>query len=459
MSITTRSPRKINFASHTTDETVGPGSYETNTDSINLKTDNGIPFLSTTAREHPVADWRPGPGQYNPEIPQLEIHGGGSTMRSVTGRKFFDIYDVPAPCEYSQISDWSEEKSKGMRRMRCPMSSRTPRQIFTDKAQGEQSPADYDLHPPIEATASEFGKDTRFKSLANSVPGPGAYFSQSKQNKMLPNSVFVSASAREVFPKSEQADQVGLGHNTWSTPKGFAPFSTKQKKKSMWILNRNPSPDTYKITRLGEEMRTKQPSFGSTAHRDIYTITNNPSPAEYDIKGKIKPVKEKEDSPFLQRSPRFPYHEPDYNVPPGAYELGVGDQINRMKLLDQQSPSFKCSIDRNPYKVKTGVPGPADYTPAKSLVLTDHKLKRCMDSINRSPEGTFIGQKLLTTPSPDSYSPTQVEKKPGQMNGYMPHSPRMKFTRDTCAPSPDTYNLRTELVKPSLNVTYSTSSK
>ena len=79
-----------------------------------------------------------------------------------------------------------------------------------------------------------------------------------------------------------------------------------------------------------------------------------------------------------------------------------------------------------------------------------------MDGSERYKEGTFIGQPINDAPGPATYNPERKpSKRIGDPGGYWPHSERGSWVRNTCAPSMEKYNVAGDMLKPSLNVTYS----
>lgn len=451
MSITTRSPRNMDLSSKATAPHVGPGSYESH-GSIMVKGETPFPFNVTAARDWAVPPDFPGPADYHPDIPRLSIHGGTATMNSVTPRQSFEIHHGPSPANYQHLSDWQKSLEKGRRRTREPFSSRSPRTVDV-KSPFNSTPADYDLHPTYEK-GREITRSKRFYSSDNGVPGPGQYNTgrAPRRRNGLPSHEFLSTSNREIFQKPDTlVDTPGLGFESWKEPKGFAPFGSKSRHKNFWGIRKTPGPGQYNVQSARQIRRNSAP-FGNRGPREWVSPNDNPGPADYKLPSKKK-RKDDPDKPFLQRAPRFEkfvVHNPNA---PGQYEIDTSDVVKRTRTLEVPSPPFKSSCDRNPYPVKE-TPGPGIYSPEKGEKLGDtHKLRRCMDGTERAKEGTFIGQPLPKTPGPGRYKPEL--HSPREPDCYIRVGQRSSIVRNTCAPSPERYNTATDMIKPSLNVTYS----
>ncbi|OHS96193.1 hypothetical protein TRFO_10124 [Tritrichomonas foetus] len=461
MSITTRSKRNLDLASKSTAPTVGPGSYETNDNGIVMKDDSPYPFLTTAARFKDNPNGNPGPADYHPEIPQLNIKCMGvKSMRSVTPRKSWDIIDSPDPCLYQQINDWDQHGLvNGQRRPRMPFSSRSPRDFGVfGRPDHENSPGDYNLRPGYEKGV-QIPKSSRPIFKPNGNPGPGAYEvsrGRAPRNK-LPSHQFLTSGERNIFPVSDSiADRPGLGHDDWALPKGFAPFGSKARKQNFWAdKKKTPGPGAYRP----EKDRSFSPNsapFGVRGPRNWQEPNDNPGPGSYKLDGKRK-FKDNPDLPFNQRSARKPFWGGGNPVGPGAYDVDRQDQVKALRKLESPSPSFLTGGDRNPFKGDPTVPGPGKYSPEKGHSQSEqHKLRRCIDGSERYKEGTFIGQPINDAPGPATYNPErEPTKRPGDPGGYWPHSKRGSWIRNTCAPSMEKYNVAGDLLKPSLNVTYS----
>jgi hypothetical protein len=85
-------------------------------------------------------------------------------------------------------------------------------------------------------------------------------------------------------------------------------------------------------------------------------------------------------------------------------------------------------------------------------------LQPCIDGSERIKEGTFIGFRINDAPGVGTYDPDKrAPRRKGDAGGYWPYGQRTAFGKDTGAPSPDKYANPPDMLKPSLNVTYSTS--
>ena len=452
MSITSRAPRKVNWASNATDPTVGPGSYET-TEGIIAAADSPFPFLTTAARFKDNPNGNPGPADYHPEIPRLDIRGGGCMMRSGSPRKGFDTIDSPAPCTYQRLQSWDKDAAG----RRGNMSSRSPRPFLDIKTTYTATCADFDLRPGYDrgAQIAKSGRGALYRIDNN--PGPGAYNvappkTRNPRSKGLPSHEFLSSAERHVFCDRPLVDYDGRSQEQWAKPKGFAPFGVKAKRKAIWNTNKVPGPGQYDVESPRKFRRSSAP-FGVRGPRDWEKPNDNPGPGAYKTGGKRK-FKDDSARPFGQRAPRFTNFYSDNPNGPGQYDVDTSEQLKRMRAAESESPAFKYSDDRNPFKGDPTVPGPGMYSPEIGEAMGQtHKLRRCIDGTERIKPGTFIGHRINDAPGPGAYDYEKI--KPRISGGYVPHTKRTEWCRNTCAPSPEKYHTEGSLMKPSLNVTYS----
>jgi hypothetical protein len=180
----------------------------------------------------------------------------------------------------------------------------------------------------------------------------------------------------------------------------------------------------------------------------VFKPNDNPSPAHYDVDVPPKWA-DLTDKPFLQRAPRFDrVRQNNEWTAPGQYEIDTGTELDRAKLAEVPSRVFKTSTDRTPFPVHSISPGPARYSPNLSQ---DYKLKKCMDGIERSPPGTFVGQKLVDTPGPGNYSPERCDRKLGGSGGYIGVGKRYAFDGRKDTVSPAKYDVSRSFINPSMN--------
>lgn len=459
MSITSRSKRNLDLASHSTSPTVGPGSYETNDNGIIQKDDSPYPFLTTAARFKDNPNGNPGPADYDPSIPQINVKCmGSSTMRSVSPRKSFDTIESPDPCQYQHIENWKRNQAKVQKSTRMPFSSRSPRD-FGEKPDHETGPGDFNLRPTYEK-GIEIPKSARTIYKPNGNPGPGSYevSKSNRSKKQLPSHQFLASSDRNIFPVSDSvADHAGLGHEDWKLPQGFAPFGSKARKQNFWASKKTPGPGQYNVSSSRDASPSSAP-FGVRGPRGWIDGNENPGPGSYKTESKRK-FRNNPDTPFNQRSVREPFwgNNGNKNIGPGSYDVDTQETLKSLKKLESPTPSFLTKGDRNPFKGDPNSPGPGRYSPERGEIVSEqHKLRRCIDGSQRYKPGTFIGQPISEAPGPATYSPErEPTKRPGDPGGYWPHSKRGSFVRNTCAPSMESYNVAGDLLKPSLNVTYS----
>jgi hypothetical protein len=455
MSITVRSPRVINFAVNATDPMVGPGSYDI-LPAIVPQTDSPIPFQATAARFREEVNPNPGPADYNPKTPSLSVHGSGTGMRSITPRQSWQIIESPDPCNYQHIKNWERSKNGGQLRPREPMSSRSPRAL-EPRAFSKATCADYNLRPDYEkgTTIGQGSRGPLFKVTDNPGPADYQFELRAPRWKRLPTHEFLANGDRELWPNAKSlAESCGLSHDGWGLPKGFAPFGSKAKHKSIWGIKKTPGPGQYKID-SGKRAKKSSAPFGARGSREWISSNDNPGPGAYRPDSSRRVISD-ETKPFGGRAPRFEQYGLDNPLGPGQYEAGVGEVVAHLKLKDLPSPQFKHSSERSPFQWGPSTPGPGKYSPEiGARQAASHKLKTCIDGTTREKPGTFVGQYLNDGPGPATYSPEGgLTRKPGDPGGYWPHSPRSTFVRNTCAPSPERYSVTPDMVKPSYNVTY-----
>jgi hypothetical protein len=155
-------------------------------------------------------------------------------------------------------------------------------------------------------------------------------------------------------------------------------------------------------------------------------------------------------APFLQRSSRFgSVRQNNPFTSPGQYDTGVRESAQRARLCEIGSPVFKMSHERQIASRFEDNPGPGVYSPDRAVALGDaHRLKRCIDGIERSPPGTFAGAPIEATPGPGAYN---EEEPPPVTGGYIRHTERKLFATPANAPPPGSYELAGSMVKPSFN--------
>jgi hypothetical protein len=216
------------------------------------------------------------------------------------------------------------------------------------------------------------------------------------------------------------------------------------KRRRLFTIEKLPGPSDYDVEG-GRNLPPIQAPFGTRGPRSVYVTNSNPSPVDYQVEVGSRP-RDLGIAPFLSRGPRFErVRQNNPHTSPGQYELGITDEARRARLWDIASPVFKMANDRNPFPVRENAPGPGEYSPDRTV---DYQLKRCMDGIERSKPGTFIGQEIKKTPGPGAYE-VDGEKVVG--GGYIRQGERRLFDLAEKAPPPGTYEVAGSFVKPSFN--------
>jgi hypothetical protein len=336
------------------------------------------------------------------------------------------------------------------------MSSRSPRS-FEPGPFSTATPADYNLRPRY-AHGVRLGQSARggFYDRRDG-PGPADYdvSKRAPRRKGLPTREFLSSGPREIFaPTGSGVDTCGLGQDEWALPKGFAPFGSKARNRHFWQSKRTPGPGQYDVETLRTHRRSSAP-FGVRGPRAWGEGNPNPGPGAYRPEGE-RQFDDDESRPFGQRAPRFEKVYRDNPNAPGQYETNIRDVVHRLRAVQQPSSPFSYSGDRNPFPADPTIPGPGRYSPELGTTKSDsRKLKPCIDGSERAKPGTFIGNRISDAPGPGAYAPENTPPAMREVGGYIRRGPRSSFVRNTCAPSPERYDVEPGMLKPSLNVTYS----
>lgn len=455
-SITTRSERVLKLSDVDTSFNVGPGQYDLPGSIVRAK-QSPFPFNQTSPRSVDIVNDIPGPGQYHPEIPKIEIVISAG-MKSKSPRKSWDIIDSPSPVDHNFIEDWGKQVQY---RPHEPLDSRSPRFTFQGDKKNTTSPADRDIRFPMNRSTAWARSGRRPLYNPDKNPGPGRYDPDSSRSTPRGQSpAFLNNKSREIFHVPDWVSkEAGLGHQDWKLPsKSIAPFGSNARKANFWKSNKNPGPGAYehdfprKSSRKGSVGNI---AFGTRAERDAAFIGQNPDipgPGAYKITRK-RNIRNNPNAPFSQKSERFVDLKRPYDAEVGKYDLNAYDKIQMSQKQSSQSPQFKISFDRNPFHAANNNVGPGHYSP---VFNKSHRLSCRIDDSHRFKEGTFIGFPIPKTPSPGDYE-QDVKPLPGRsdLRIRIRHSKRQALGGPTDVPSPDTYHTDYSLFKPSYNVTYS----
>jgi hypothetical protein len=338
------------------------------------------------------------------------------------------------------------------------MSSRVPRSVDL-KPGSNATPADYDLRPEYSKGRNipQTSRDALYKPVK--TPGPADYdvTRRAPRRKRQSTHEFLPGQPRDIFADSRShVDSCGLGHGDWEIAGASAPFGSRAKHGDLWGTRMTPGPGQYEVARTPRQRNSSAP-FGARWPR-LWAVGNDvPGPGSYKTGGGRRHVESDESVPFGQRSPRFDREYREHENGPGQYECDTADVVSRMRTVEQPSPPFLFSGDRNPYPTDPTVPGPARYSPEVGIrKAQSRKLRRCIDGTERAKPGTFVGNPISDAPGPGEYSPERMSAiRPNGIRGYCPHSKRPPIERNTCAPSPENYSTGADMLKPSLNVTFS----
>lgn len=450
-SITTRSDRFFDFAKSGTSEYIGPGSYDM-PDLIKTPYESPYPFNSTAARFRGPPESTPGPSDYNPQLPRLSIHGGGAMMRSGSPRKSFDIHDGPSSADYGSHWDWRKNRPGISPSKRQQMDSKSPRAFNLAAPQYHvSSSADFDTRKPYDRKTT-IPKTARYYRKEDPTPGPSDYNTLSPRS-FSPNKSpsFMSNAERDVFKTPDWiVDRDGLSQTQWKTPSKGAPFGSRQRHKSFWTKNNNPSPCQYNVTK-SQEFRTQHAApFNSGSNRgNLWDGNANPGPADYNI-GHSRRYRDSNNAPFFQRSERFAVKPPEYEACVAKYNIEEGELLNKARKTSSPSPPFQISSPRDPYNVKDKNPGVGTYNLSRE---PDHKLRHAIGVAPRSKPNTIFGDPVNDAPGPGKYYDLKSPRIPGGFIAKDGRKPLPNGPENT--PGPVAYVSEFNMFKPSFNVTYS----
>jgi hypothetical protein len=141
---------RVSFSRHRltrNDPTVDPGTYGIPR-VVEPKDPTAVPFftISIDLLEFPLSH-TPDPSHY--DAPKSPSRAVGSTMHSHTLRQSYSInYESPAPDLHAHIRDWSSLNHPAGNR--TSMKSRAPRPILPARPPGDATPADHNIHLPMD---------------------------------------------------------------------------------------------------------------------------------------------------------------------------------------------------------------------------------------------------------------------------------------------------------------------
>lgn len=410
-----RAPRDLVRTVGSTQQTVGPGSYDADTPpKTRFKADGYAPFLSMTSRETflNISDQvvaAPGPGHYDPGFAQDHIKGG-KTLGNKSKRFIETIVENPGPGAYNV------ERYTEFRRTQS-----APGQPEKNKAMG------------LVTSQLKFHR----KPDAPSIPTPGqAYGYEECEDGTL--------------KKQDPPDRdislgpafYGVSHDTKlgetrtsKTYKGVH-FGKLTSKRTDFVGKPGPGPGEYEpyteIPLHAENLNAREESQRYEANIPRYheAIAKDqekkaiPGPGKYDIKGTFDPQPPKvntegievEHPPFMSQAKRFiPLKtlQPapgSYNDPRNAFE-----SLKRVTGM-KRSPFGQTSVRFNPVKETKFAPGPGSYN--ITGMGSDSMRKAYIESTRRGVFGTTsvrtnnITQKDASElPGPNHY---QIKEKPFQ---------------------------------------------
>lgn len=401
-----RAPRTLTGTCGCTPGHVGPGAYDAElTESKRLRADGYAPFLSMTGRDSflnptDTVIAAPGPGQYDPSIPQNVVKGG-RTMANKSNRFSESSKDTPGPGAYNLSQKWIKDRdsssapanmeAKGkqgalmtnrIKFSRKPVAPSIPmpgqaygfeenedgtlrKQEAPDK-DASLGPAFYNVkheqtRPAKAYKGIHFGTMTskRMNFGGKEGPGPGEYEPMVRQSTEVEHANIPEADRKKFDAKLPRYHEVVVKEEEKKAVPGPGKYEVRGQ-----FDNKPPKVNT-------EGIEVEHPPFGSQAKRFNPNKINGPAPGAYNdprtALDSVKKITGLKRSPFSQTSVRF---QPDNHIRktpgPGSYNIsGMGsDSMRRAYIESTRRGVFGTTSVRVAPMTKKGepeLPGPSHY--------------------------------------------------------------------------------------------------
>lgn len=403
-----RAPRKICFLIGSTPKNIGPGSYNHQESTLRkLGGDGYAPFMSMASREsfwNPSDDViaAPGPGQYDPELPQQYVKGA-SALLSKSKRFELKPLDTPGPGSYEVKSSWTKDLIHGPCSAPPVALPKPPPEcvnVHSRRVKYHRKSAAPSIPCPGQSYGYEENDDGTLKKqdppTRDNTLGPAFYAPLSDETcttKMYKGIHF--GQMKSGRSKLETKDGPGPGqydpfidckttlHNINMTEKNKCKFESYVPRYLDKVVENErrqgvPGPGKYDITRTfdvippsqPELMPIEQPPFLTQAKRFQPIKNDIPAPGTYNdprtALENLKKLSGMKNSPFGQTAIRFERQKASNTPGPASYKLkGIAEDIQRKAL---ESCTKRCAFgtcaERGgavTLKDAPDLPGPASY--------------------------------------------------------------------------------------------------
>lgn len=361
----------------------------------------------------------PGPGHYDPGLPQQNIQGGKTLANK--GRRFSEkTRETPGPGAYSlsKESDWVKEgRAANSAPVGSPSSKPKGNLLMQSRIKYHRKPIAPSIPTPGQAYGFEENDDGTLRKQAppqrDATLGPAFYkasFDETAAAKMYKGIHF----GRQTAKRTDFSGREGPG------PGEYEPYE--------------PPEATMEHTHIQGSEKTRPAAKLPRYHELVVQEEEKkavPGPGKYEIRGQFDSQQTKvntegievEHPPFMSQSKRFD-HNKTAAPAPGAYNdpRSALDSLKRVTGL-KRSPFGQTSVRFQPDGRSKRNPGPGSYN--LSGMGTDSMKKAYMECTRRGVFGTTavrINPMVIRTgvenPGPAHY---QVKEKPFQPR-YQPLS-------------------------------------
>ncbi|XP_053317551.1 sperm-tail PG-rich repeat-containing protein 2 [Spea bombifrons] len=493
-----RAPRSLAVCIGSTQENVGPGSYDLRHEKTST-TGGYAPFLSIAKRDFTFDIQQtlvaPGPGHYDLSSIKDKVKGGQTLQNKELRFKEY-VSSMPGPGEYDLLVGVDRE---GPRKKEVT-SAKPQKRVLSQVKRHPKSGA-----PSIPTPGQAFGyEENEDGSLVRQPPpamddtlGPAYYLLSNKDTYATLKYKGVHF-AKYSGKRTEFRNQEGPGPGEYDIDpesalhyenvnskkedkKKYEPFipryheviALQEEKKGV------PGPGNYDIIRqfekeqrLSKSANIPQPPFLSKAERFLPVKSITPAPGTYNEQRtafeSLKKTSSFAQTPFGQTAARFTKESRLQKTPgPGSYNIfnyGIARDIMKKANLDSaRNGGLGSSAARAPSISKRDVistPGPAHYV-VKDKIAEPYK-HRTSSVFSSGTERLILNTELKDTPPPGSYNicesfeilhgkgryrPPRTLQAKRKHASFLSGAPRtIQLKTDTEVPGPGAYNPVMKLV-------------